>query len=77
MPQINQCGFEIVRDVATLIKRLKPGEDVLITISRQENGQYFDWQSTNGTPCGWSETAVAMEKAYYKFNKFHAPKEQG
>ena len=67
----NQYAFEVVRDVATLIERLQPGESVAISIKRKEGSVMFNWESSKGEPCGWPETSSAMEKAYFSVNKFH------
>jgi len=69
---VNQYTFEVVRDLATVIERLKPGESVAISVQRHANGTMLNWESSQGEPCGWSETSTAMEKAYYAKNKFHA-----
>lgn len=64
--QGNQYRFEVVRDLATMLGKLKPGESISILVTRHKegNGTLFDWNSTNGTTCGCSETSRAMQDAY-------------
>lgn len=66
--QNNQSPFEALRDILSLILSLDPGESVAISVQRHQGagGKDFmvDWQSSNGTPCGASETANALRKAY-------------
>ena len=69
--QGNQYTFEVVRDVATLIDRLAPGDMLTIAVRRDKQSALLEWDSNAGTVCGWSETSNAMEKAYYVKNKFH------
>lgn len=59
----NQCPFEVVRDIATVLLSLKDGETREIRLNK--HGQYIDWTVIEGqTPCGPSEAACLIEDAY-------------
>lgn len=64
--QSNQYRFEVVRDLATMLGKLKPGENIAISVTRHgdESADLFDWTSSNGTTSGCSETSIAMQDAY-------------
>ncbi len=61
--QQSQTDFEVVRDIATLVKSLKYGEKVTIEVTA--GSSYYDWRcSGDNQPCGPSEVARAMREAY-------------
>ncbi len=65
----NQYTFEVVRDIATLLVNLKPGEGICITARRHPedtNSDCIDWESSKGEPYGMSERAHALSQAYYR-----------
>ena len=66
--QENQYRFEVVRDLATMLGKLKPGENIAITVTRHvgNNTDLFSWNTSNGTTYGCSETSRAMRDAYNK-----------
>ena len=73
----NQCDFEVVRDIATVILGLEHGQQVDFRIARHENASYFDWVTTApNTPSGPSEAAHRMRAAYNSvYNQADAKKE--
>ena len=62
--QRNQTDFEVVRDIATLLQNMKSGQTIAIAVTRHDSRVFFDWCSSEGTPCGLSETAYNMRMAY-------------
>lgn len=67
--QSNQYQFEVVRDIATMLGKLKPGESIAISVTRHGldvNGSLFDWETSKGETCGMSETANAIQAACNK-----------
>ena len=59
----NQCPFEVIRDIATVLLNMKSGKSHEIRLNK--HGTLIDWQliGTN-EPCGPSEAACLMEDAY-------------
>lgn len=60
----SQYKFEVVRDVATVLGQMYPGESAVITV-RAKTGGLYDWDTSwFNEPCGPSEAAQAMGLAY-------------
>ena len=64
----NQLVFEIARDIITMLTDMKSGETANITIVKKDYGLY-DFSCDNrdkNIPCGYSEVANELRKAYEK-----------
>lgn len=65
--QGNQYWFEVIRDLATMISRVEPGDSIDISVKRSggPNNDLLSWGSSSGTTCGCSEAARRMSDAYH------------
>ena len=74
MKNINQCKWELLRDIATLLLQMDPGDRIVLEIERHssnENVNLFDGEITYVTnpsittfPTGPARAANDMKQAY-------------
>lgn len=64
MSNNNQYHFEVIRDLIPMIGNLRPGETIAIAVTRHEQNNLLDWNTSKGNRYGSSHISAALEKTY-------------